>query len=565
MKKTNISIFHPSADVFSSEAGKTKRPSVEKKPKKEALLILTERKAKRPSEENPQFKLINENSLPVLFNKKRKEIVIKPLIYVRSDTGKTRHFTPAVQEWFNSIYAYNKNYIKSLSIADKNLMSLLKSYLNSRINQKMLEKYKKYKKPKALDGKKHRMSTKRVFISKGELKHISSKVLITFYLYNTEGMFLSHKVRWGTNFLLFPVRKLKKIITFDGQKRKIITYNRLFTLLEYLESPDRMDNYHTMIRRHVWKQTTLLMAINKYYKNLTSLVYKKILSNEDKFIIFNNKVQRISFKDYPKIFYDFSFFISNVKLIYLRKLKLNMIFLKYNKAKFTRIYITKLRDLVKKIYNKSVEFNFVNLRKMHLNSDIYTQAVALKLRNRNNKLYRVLKSSLRKVKVIQINKLAEKRIKIYKHKLRVNKIRNITVSTMLNNKNNNNIYISDHLGNLLLKFFPSIYNLKGKGKKKWSIKKYPISLTAFVIRHLKHTNVRGIRVEAKGRLTRRFTASRSVFKMKWKGGLKNVESSFRGWSAIMLRGILKSNVQYSTISSKNRNGAFGVKGWVSSK
>jgi hypothetical protein len=53
--------------------------------------------------------------------------------------------------------------------------------------------------------------------------------------------------------------------------------------------------------------------------------------------------------------------------------------------------------------------------------------------------------------------------------------------------------------------------------------------------------------------------------MKLKGGLKNVESSFRGWSAVMLRGIFKSNVQYSSISSKNRNGAFGVKGWVGSK
>jgi hypothetical protein len=142
-----------------------------------------------------------------------------------------------------------------------------------------------------------------------------------------------------------------------------------------------------------------------------------------------------------------------------------MILLKYNKAKFTRIYISKLRDLVKKLYNKNVEFNFVNLRKMHLNSDIYTQAVALKLRNRDNKLYRVLKSSLRKVKVIQISKLAEKRIKIYKDKLRANKIRNITISTMLNNENNN-INISDRLGNLLLNFFPSIYNLKGKGKKR---------------------------------------------------------------------------------------------------
>jgi hypothetical protein len=54
-------------------------------------------------------------------------------------------------------------------------------------------------------------------------------------------------------------------------------------------------------------------------------------------------------------------------------------------------------------------------------------------------------------------------------------------------------------------------------------------------------------------------------KRKWKGGLKNVDSSFRGLSTIMLRGIVKSNLQYSTISSKNRNGAYGVKGWVSSR
>jgi hypothetical protein len=75
----------------------------------------------------------------------------------------------------------------------------------------------------------------------------------------------------------------------------------------------------------------------------------------------------------------------------------------------------------------------------------------------------------------------------------------------------------------------------------------------------------GVRIEAKGRLTKRFTASRSVFKMRWKGGLKNVDSSFKGLSAVMLRGIFKSNVQYSLFNSKNRNGAFGVKGWVSNK
>jgi hypothetical protein len=39
-----------------------------------------------------------------------------------------------------------------------------------------------------------------------------------------------------------------------------------------------------------------------------------------------------------------------------------------------------------------------------------------------------------------------------------------------------------------------------------------------------------------------------------------VDSSFKGLSAIMLRGHVKSNVQYSLLNSKNRNGAFGVKG-----
>jgi hypothetical protein len=75
----------------------------------------------------------------------------------------------------------------------------------------------------------------------------------------------------------------------------------------------------------------------------------------------------------------------------------------------------------------------------------------------------------------------------------------------------------------------------------------------------------GVRLEVKGRLTRRLTASRSLFKIKWKGGIRNIDSSYRGLSTVMLRGHFKSNVQYSVVSSKTRNGAFGLKGWVGSK
>ena len=117
----------------------------------------------------------------------------------------------------------------------------------------------------------------------------------------------------------------------------------------------------------------------------------------------------------------------------------------------------------------------------------------------------------------------------------------------------------------MLDFFPSADDLKVNIVKRTSIKQRSISLKNYVLKSLKHINMRGIRVEAKGRITRRFTASRSIFKMKWKGGLKNIDSSFKGLSAILLRGQFKSNVQHTYIGTKNRNGAIGVKGWVSSK
>jgi hypothetical protein len=151
---------------------------------------------------------------------------------------------------------------------------------------------------------------------------------------------------------------------------------------------------------------------------------------------------------------------------------------------------------------------------MHLNSDIYTQAVSLKLRNRDNKLYRVLKASLRKIKLPIISKIDEKQIKPNRDEFLVNKIRNNVISTMfINNKKRHN-NINDRLENLLLNYFPSADDLEINLIKRSSIRKRTISLKSYILRSIKHLKLRGIRIEAKGRLTRRFTASRSIFKMK---------------------------------------------------
>lgn len=76
-----------------------------------------------------------------------------------------------------------------------------------------------------------------------------------------------------------------------------------------------------------------------------------------------------------------------------------------NQLKFKSIYLAKLAKVITHTYKKKVDISFIMLKQMHLNSSIYTQAVSLKLKNRNNKLYRVLKRSLLKVKLPNINRI----------------------------------------------------------------------------------------------------------------------------------------------------------------
>jgi hypothetical protein len=53
---------------------------------------------KNKSDRSYHFVLYNQKNLPVLFNKKIRKFVLKPLKHIYSDTGKTRHYTPAAQE-----------------------------------------------------------------------------------------------------------------------------------------------------------------------------------------------------------------------------------------------------------------------------------------------------------------------------------------------------------------------------------------------------------------------------------------------------------------------------------
>jgi hypothetical protein len=165
--------------------------------------------------------------------------------------------------------------------------------------------------------------------------------------------------------------------------------------------------------------------------------------------------------------------------------------------------------MIERMYNKKVEFNIIDLNQIHLNSDIFTQAVALKLRNRKNSLYRVLRASLRRVKLPFMSRIMERHYEFNKHDLLENKIRNYYVNVMFDKTTN-----TDSLNELLLKFYPSSEELEVDFKDKLGKTKIPVSLEVYLLKTLKNITLRGVRVEAKGRLTKRFTASRSVFKLR---------------------------------------------------
>jgi hypothetical protein len=363
----------------------------------------------------------------------------------QSKIEKIRHYPPATKEWFNSIYVYNKEYIKSLLHNDSIINNLIYKVFN--LDKKPYFKNKKpYFKKRKLNIKKHlknkRYTVKyKIFVSRADFKHTNKKVLITLYTYNN----------------------LRK--RFEKNLRK-----KNFYYLKF--------NYKL------------------FYKYLLALrLFSKIKNKKQKESYVFEYIKKF-LKKKKQIFY------SKVMLYLILKKKLVIIRYRFERF-FFNIYGYNLIDLIKHIYDKEIEFKIINLKLKHLNSDILSHFIVLKLKNRKNKLLKVLNKSIRKVKIL---------------------------SRHLYLISNNDIDI----------FKDNVLN------------------------YIKHKAISGVRLEARGRLTRRLTASRSIFKFKYKGSLKNIDSSYKKQSSVILRGHVKSNLQYTIINSKTRNGAFGLKSWISS-
>lgn len=219
-----------------------------------------------------------------------------------------------------------------MPVANKTTLNLIKNYFN--LFNKELELYTE---PNILRIK--RLSSHKIFVSKGEFKHTNNKVIINIYVYN----------RQKYNYLNF----LRKI------NLNLLDLNKL----------------------------------NEIKANALSLFNK---AKAYKFEITNNLEYRDKFNYYENLYTDryiITCYKREILYLYYRRLLL------LNKLKFKYTYLQTLINIIKKVYNKNIEFNIVNLKQFYLNSDIYTESILEKVTNNRKKLSLILKFAIHKVKI----------------------------------------------------------------------------------------------------------------------------------------------------------------------
>lgn len=411
----------------------------------------------------------------------------------------------STKEWFNSVYSYNKLYTKSLINTGVTLNKLFQSYFN------MLEN--KIKFPfKRRRSNKSRYSANKIYLSRPEIKHTNTKLIIVLYIYNKQKssieQYIKRIVKLTTTEKYLVEEKIEDIITHKIQD-VMVHRNRLIPTLK---------NKFFILKK--WK-TVFLKKNDDVLKYLVSNLKKRHLKMY--------KIPAYNIRLLKKIFRLQQILFNYTNLI------------NFNKSKFSNLVLNLtslgLISLIEKLCNNNIVIKLVELKSIHLNSDVFSLAVALKLRDRKNKAVRVLrKAILQMVKIPSLHTLIT--FDDY--------ILNMNENSIIGNNENKSLIVNEN--NILTMNENNIISMNENN----------------ILNTLKQQVVSGVRFEASGRLTRRLTAMRAIFKYRYTGSLKNIRSSYNNESSTLLRGYVKSNLQYTLINSKTRNGSFGLKGWVSS-
>ena len=360
---------------------------------------------------------------------------------------------------------------------------MIKSYFNLHFKNKFIHL-------KHMSLKRKRSLLKRIYVSNVEIKHTNNKAIITLYVLNT------------------------------NKKNLYLKYLNSKRTFEYLR------RFILKIQRNFLKKTIFLLKNNLIEKFLSDkFVLRRTKVMQFKFELLNKIINSsiLSFKKYIKcnIFKKFKFVRKiNVLRKHLYQYQINMF-------KFEKVYfLHKLNNLLVKVLNKKIEYNIINLKSLVFNTDIFTNALALKLKKRKFVVMRGINSIINRAKFpTKINTIKE-RANLKKHKdmnLVHNKYKDSHLLSNLNNDDNFFLFLknmynihNEYLRSYTLKLTskgpikPS-YTLVGLNSKKLDNKEI---IEKSVFDSIKYKNIGGIRLEVKGRLTRRNRADRALYKLK---------------------------------------------------
>jgi hypothetical protein len=164
-----------------------------------------------------------------------------------------------------------------------------------------------------------------------------------------------------------------------------------------------------------------------------------------------------------------------------------------------------------------------------MNSSILVEYLAILLGNRKISVLSSLSNVLSRVKIPIFNNLSAE---CQNYKLNTNSLQKLSLLNNISSVSVDNLNKNKLVNNSLLK--------------------NEILMSTF------NKGITGIKIQIAGRLTRRSTAARSIFKVGQVGILKNIDSSFLGNSVGVIRGHLKPNIQQASHNSKTKNGSFNI-------
>jgi hypothetical protein len=233
-------------------------------------------------------------------------------------------------------------------------------------------------------------------------------------------------------------------------------------------------------------------------------ILKKSFYNKVKLFIYKNK-KIFGFynpEDSNNVIYNKSIKGTLYKnLVLLRKYKLR---LSLNKYKFEEKLLYKLKNFIIKYYNKKVEFNIVNIKSVVFHSDFFTKIVTSKIAKRKANILATMGKIINKVVLPKVNRIVEKSLEKKNFNVLDNKYKYMNISYILNNNNN--------LSELLNKLYYNViidYNNNNNNLNKDYFRIYEI-----IFNSINYKNMCGVRLEAKGRLTKRYRADRAIFKVR---------------------------------------------------